>query len=406
MASAATAAGSSPVRVQLRRYLPTYGLSIFGDQVAFIALSWAAASLATPTAASYVLLAASAPRALLFVAGGAAVDRIGSYRVAKFGQVARAAVLALGGIAWALGQQSPLVLGSIALAFGIADAAHLPAMLAMPARLLRPRDRPAGQGLVQAVQRVATIAAAPAAGLMLTFGGYGLTVLVVSVILVLALAPLSALREPLLWPRKPLAATEASEQNWPLTPALVALLMIVGALNFTLAAPLNLGVSMRAVEEGWGAVGLSTVIGGFAVGATIGAVGFGYLPTPDRPVVVALLSVASGSAATAGVAVAPTILLATSAAGAAGLCAGPASALLVGSMQVLAAEGQQGRLSAALAIVSVGVSPLSFAAFGPLVAWSSVSEAILLSATGQGLVAVLGLVSPTLRRVRLDPDSR
>src|SRR5690349_20499205 len=87
----------------------------------------------------------------------------------------------------------PLLM-ALALVFGIADAARMPAAGALPRWLLAPADLAKGQGLVATVGRVSSMLAGPAAGFALATGGATAAMLVNLALFTAALALFFTLR--------------------------------------------------------------------------------------------------------------------------------------------------------------------------------------------------------------------
>jgi MFS family permease len=83
------------------RWLGGYTSSALGDNVYYIALSWAAVQAGTPAQAGLVTAVSAVPRALLMLGGGVVADRFGPRRVvvgstaARFALVLTAAALLL-----------------------------------------------------------------------------------------------------------------------------------------------------------------------------------------------------------------------------------------------------------------------------------------------------------------------
>ncbi|MFD0593712.1 MFS transporter [Catellatospora coxensis] len=152
------------------RYLGGQAVSILGDQVWYVALSYSAVQLASPGAAGAVLAVSALPRLALLLFGGAIVDRYGPRRLMIGSDVARGAI-ALATAALALAQPSVALLVVVALLFGLADALFLPAAGAMLPRLLSPAQLTGGLALSGLTARLALTVGAPLGGLLLPLGG-------------------------------------------------------------------------------------------------------------------------------------------------------------------------------------------------------------------------------------------
>jgi MFS family permease len=159
------------------RYVAGQGVSVLGDQVWYVALSWTAVRLASPGAAGAILAVSSVPRLALLLFGGAIVDRYGPRRLMIGSDAGRLAV-SLG--AAAVGVHSPGVplLIAVALVFGLADAVFLPAAGTMVPLLLRPEQLSAGNAMVTMTARLALAVGAPLGGLLVAVGGLPLACVV------------------------------------------------------------------------------------------------------------------------------------------------------------------------------------------------------------------------------------
>ncbi|MER6985016.1 MFS transporter, partial [Streptomyces carpinensis] len=63
------------------RWLSAYTASMVGDNVYYLALSWAAVRAGSPAQAGAVMAVSALPRALLMLGGGVVADRLGPRRV-------------------------------------------------------------------------------------------------------------------------------------------------------------------------------------------------------------------------------------------------------------------------------------------------------------------------------------
>lgn len=110
-------------------------LASLGTQVVGFAMAWVAAGYGGAFA-GLLLTAINLPRTLLLLLGGAAVDRIGAWRVMISGDAVMTVVA--GGFAGALlvWGPGPWLLVSFAVLLGVVDAFYLPAAGSMPRRLV------------------------------------------------------------------------------------------------------------------------------------------------------------------------------------------------------------------------------------------------------------------------------
>ncbi|MEU8000329.1 MFS transporter [Catellatospora sp. NPDC049111] len=393
------------------RYLAGFGLSLLGDQVWFVALAWAATRLDNPAQASFVLAAGSLPRAVLILFGGTLADRWGALRVTLVSQAARVVTM-LAAVALAVAAEPRLwTLALVAMVFGAVDAAHMPAAAALPPQLL-PRDAlPAGQGLVQTLERVATIVGAPVGGLIVALGGLSAAAAANALLFVAALVILRALRlRPSADHTHPAGPSEP-EGTWRALrgglayairePVLGPVLLVVTVLNLAIAAPLNVGVALLSDARGWQAAGFSAIIAGFGTGATVGALSVVRFRPRRRPAAVGLIWVIAGSLCIGALGFSPSLLVAVGAAAALGVTSGPASALLLGLVQARTHTRYLGRVMALVTFSALGLVPVSYTAFGALVEATSLPASFVICAAAELFTALAALAVTPLRRAAL-----
>ncbi len=142
-----------------------------GDNVYYVALSWAAVQAGTPVQAGFVTVAGALPRAVLMLGGGVLADRYGARRVVLASTGVRCAlVLAAAALVFATGP-GLWGLGLVAVFFGVVDAAFLPAAGALPALIAAPGQFGRVQGLRGLSTRLANVLGGPLGGLGVAVGG-------------------------------------------------------------------------------------------------------------------------------------------------------------------------------------------------------------------------------------------
>ncbi|MEU8027026.1 MFS transporter [Streptomyces sp. NPDC049099] len=155
----------------VRRWLAAYTSSMLGDNVYYLALSWAAVRAGTPAQAGLVMSASALPRAVLMLGGGVVADRFGPRRVVIGSDAVRcAAVLAVAALL-ALTRPGLWPLALLALVFGTVDAVFMPAVGALPARLTEKDQLARVQGMRGLAIRFAGVVGAPLGGLGVAVGG-------------------------------------------------------------------------------------------------------------------------------------------------------------------------------------------------------------------------------------------
>lgn len=388
------------------RYLNGFGLSLLGDQIWFVALAWAATQLHNPAQTSFVLAAGSIPRAALILLGGTFVDRWGALRITLISQRLRILIMAVAAGATLALEPHFWLLTGIALAFGAVDSAHMPAAGALPPQPLAHEDLPAGQGLVQTLERVATIAGAPVGAFIVVSGGLTLATAVNAILFSAAFLILRTLRLRPAIGHQP--DSDVSEGTWSSLraglhyvghdPVLGPILLVVTMLNLTIAAPLNVGVVLLANTHGWQAGGFAMIIAGFGVGATLGALSVVRYRPKRYPAAAGLIWVTAGSLSVAALGASPTLAIAAGSAITLGITSGPASALLLGLVQARTHIAYLGRVMALITFSALGLVPISYTIFGVLTEATTLTTAFLICAAAELTVALVAL---SIRPVRL-----
>lgn len=129
------------------RWLTAYTVSVTGDVVYFLALSWAATRVGGPSQVGLVVAAGALPRAVLMLGGGVVADRFGPLRVAVVSDAIRCAVVLAVAVAVVLTFPSVWLLVVVALIFGVVDAVFMPAVGALPPRITSPEQLARVQGM-------------------------------------------------------------------------------------------------------------------------------------------------------------------------------------------------------------------------------------------------------------------
>ncbi|MEU8074211.1 MFS transporter [Catellatospora citrea] len=427
------------------RYLGGQAVSILGDQVWYVALSFSAVQLASPGTAGAVLAVSALPRLVLLLFGGAIVDRYGPRRLMIGSDLARGAI-ALVTAAVALAQPSVALLVVVALAFGLADALFLPAAGAMLPRLLSPAQLTGGLALSGLTARLALTFGAPLGGLLLPVGGLPLACLVnaatfaVSVLALWSVRPAAPAGEPARRAKTgpadleggaaptaaelargaagPADAVPAATARTPIGVAvreglrylaghpLLRAVTLVGLLvNLGAVGPLNVGLALVADERGWGAGGIGVMLAGFGAGSVAGnLLMLRWRPAGRLGVIVACCAVVQCGALFA-IAVAPLPAWAFVATAVGGLAGGPQAVLLSGLTHTYTADSHRGRVASINNLASLGVTPLAMAVMGVAAARLGTVPAFAASAALILVAAAMCVAIPALRHARLATPS-
>ncbi|MGW5476861.1 MFS transporter [Streptomyces sp. NPDC004008] len=411
-----TALGPAPVAERpahrdgnVLRWLAAYTASMVGDNVYYLALSWAAVQAGSPAQAGMVTAASALPRALLMLGGGVVADRFGPRKVVLGSDAVRC--VAVLGVAGLLSATRPGLwpLFLVSLVFGTVDALFMPAVGALPARVTSRDQLARVQGMRALAIRFASVVGAPLGGLGVALGGaaaaFGLAGLLIAVsvpLLVLVrireLPPDDAPGTPptTAW-RDLVAGLRYIRRHRVLAP--LVLTIALGDLGFV--GPLNLGLTLLADERGWGAAGMGWVLAGFGTGA--GAVSLlltvrGRLPHAGRVLAYAIIA---GSVAIGALAYVPGVAAAVGVALLIGLLTGLSGVMCGALVQTQSDPACLGRVTAVSSLVSLGFAPLSMPLSAAAIGLWGTGPVFVVSAAVCGLSGVVALGARDLRRAEL-----
>ncbi|GHE87413.1 MFS transporter [Streptomyces spiralis] len=391
------------------RWLAAYTASMAGDNIYYLALSWAAVREGSPAQAGAVMAVSALPRALLMLGGGVVADRLGPRRVVIGSDAVRcAAVLAVAAL---LGLTSPGLwpLTVLALVFGTVDAVFMPAVGALPARVTSRGQLARVQGMRGLAIRFASVVGAPLGGLCVALGGaaaaFGLAGLLIAVSVPLLVSvrmrdlppdDTVGARDTTPW-RDMVAGLGYIRRHRVLAPLMLAIAL--GDLGFT--GPLNVGLTLLADERGWGASGMGWILAGFGTGAGAASLLLavrGRLPHAGR---LAAYLIFAGSLAIGALAYAPGVVAAVVVAALIGLLAGLSGALCGALLQTHADPACLGRVTAVAGLVSLGLAPLSMPLSAAAIGAFGTGPVFVVSAAVCALGGVVALAAPGLRHAQL-----
>ncbi|WP_435133090.1 MFS transporter [Actinacidiphila sp. bgisy144] len=435
------------------RWLAAYTASLLGDSVYFLALGFAAAKVAPPAEVGVVMAVGAVPRALLLLGGGVVADRFGPRLVVIGSDAVRCVLILAAAAVLALTAPGLWLLIALALVFGVVDALFLPAVGALPPRLVTGDQLVRLQGMRALAVRTGNIAGPPLGGLAMGLGGAstafavagGLFALSVPLLLgtrigasahrddpaagLAARARPDGLAEPgeLAEPAAPTAPTELAAPDGPAGPdglaapaeladrgtawaelrdglryvrrhRLVGPLVLSGAVSeFGLAGPLNIGMVLLARQRGWGSAGYGWIIAAFGAGAAASALLLTVRGRVRRAGVVQVATLFAGSAAIGLIGAAPVLGAAVVLALLAGLICGICGGLAVAMIQTATDPAYLGRVTSVMSLTGFGIAPLVYPAFGAAVSLWGPTPVFLAAAAVSMLGGVIALSSPAVR---------
>ncbi|MEW2520532.1 MFS transporter [Actinacidiphila alni] len=395
------------------RWLAAYTASMLGDSVYFLALGFAAAKVAPPTQVGLVMAAGAVPRAALMLGGGVVADRFGPRRVVIGSDAVRCALILGAAAALALASPGLWLLVVVALLFGVVDALFMPAVGALPPRIVAPDQLMRLQGMRALTIRFGTIVGPPAGGLVMGLGGATAAFTVAGLLFATSVPLLVTTRiGPLPSPSSGEPAKTGRDSGawrelvdglrYVRRHRLVGPLVVSGALcELGLVGPLNVGMVLLTQDRGWGSTGYGWIIAGFGAGAAAGALLLTVRGRIARAGAVQIGTLFAGSAGVGLIGVVPALPLAVAVALVTGLLCGICGGLGYALVQSATEPAYLGRVTSVMSLSSFGLAPLAYPLFGAAVGlWGA--GPVFLASAGLGMTGgLLGLLTPAVRAAEL-----
>jgi MFS family permease len=363
-----------PLRNQnYRLWLIGGTISLLGDQFYFVALPWLVLQLTgSAVAMGAIMMAGAIPRALLMLVGGAFSDRMSARKIMIATATARTiCVTVIGVLVW-LRILRTSELYALAFAFGVADAFAVPAQTAYMPSLVEREQMVAARSVSQSTAQMTTIVGPVPVGFVIKALGVAWAFFIDAISFLFIIGALWKLPDP---PksetaRKPMLHSIAEGiayvgKDVPLR----SLMLLVLILNFCVAGPVSIGLAYLTKTKFGSPAEYGIMISAVAAGGLLGALLAGVWKIRQRGVMILLVSLALG------VCLGSIGLLGKvwSIAGVL-LIMGVAAGLLnihisAWTMQRIDAA-VRGRVASVLMLASFGITPISLAVAGFLVALS------------------------------------
>ncbi|MET9111310.1 MFS transporter [Streptomyces zhihengii] len=370
-----------------------------GSFALLIAMSWTAVQLGGRGAVTVVTLAATVPRALLLLFGGALTDVLGPRAVLLRATSVRVAVLVAGALVVATTETLwPLVV--IALVDGVLLGLTGPASGVLLPHLAPQDQLGRANSLFSMVLRLAPIAGAPLGAWLVVVGGLPVAMAAAALGCAVWLGCAAHVTRGMTRPERtgqgPSLVRRSGDGFRLLAahPRLRWMFVACFAMDLAFLWPAEVALPLRASEQGWGVGAVALVLAAFSVGAlasaALGAVLAHHIP-PHVKLVLSGTGLAAGMGAMALVP-SPGVLAATAAA--VGLLSGLNGPALVTAYQQAVPDGRMGAAMSTFALSGIGAAPLSLALFTPV--------SLHLGVTGTWLLcAGLALLSPIAAAIAL-----
>lgn len=412
-----TRAEHVPQRLNITGWLVGLGASFLADQVFFLALTWVAIRVGTPSEVGLVIAAASIPRIAILVVGGALADRANQKRLVVVTDAARAGVLVAATILVLATSTTTWHLVLVALAVGALDGLFLPAIGSLPVRLAPAESMGQVAALRTVTQRFVLLIGGPLAGVLIVWSGPSAAFAVSAALFVVSSSCLATLKlrpqvsddvesapasESAPTGRTAAVGRFAREVGAGLSlmktnPRLRWLMILIAALNLGFAGPVTAGLPLLAAGQGWGATGAGLLLGAFGGGAAVTGLSLAFLKRIPYAGMASLGAVALMGGAFLGLsfseAFVPAVAWSVFLGMGSGVCGTAVHALLL----TLSKPSELGRVMGLLSITLEGVVPISLAVTGLIVQAASARGAFL---AGAGLILLAVAVVFAFGRVQ------
>jgi MFS family permease len=348
-------------------------ISLLGDQFYLVALPWLVLQqTGSALAMGTVMMAGAIPRALLMLMGGAVSDRISARKILMATAIARTLCVAVIGVLVWLRVLRTWELYALAVAFGVADAFAGPAQTAYMPSLLKREQLVAASSVGQSTAQITTIVGPVPAGIAIKTLGIAWAFFLDAISFLFIIGALWKLPDP----PKSQTARKAMLHSIAEGIAYVgkdvplrSLMLLVMILNFCIAGPVSIGLAYLTKTRFGSPADYGIVISAVAAGSLLGALLAGVWKIRQRGVMILLVSLALGvclgSIGLLGKvwSIASVLLIMGAAAGMVNIHIG---AWIMQRIDLAV----RGRVASVLMLASFGISPISLAVAGFLVAWS------------------------------------
>jgi MFS family permease len=356
-----------------RLWLAGGTISLLGDQFYFVALPWLVLQqTGSAVAMGAIMMAGAIPRALLMLMGGAVSDRMSARKIMMVTATARTVCVTVIGVLVWLRILRTWELYALAFAFGVADAFAVPAQTAYMPSLVKREQLVAASSVSQSTAQMTTIVGPVPAGFVIKTLGVAWAFFVDAISFLFIIGALWKLPDP---PRSKTARKAMLHsiaegiahvgKDVPLR----SLMLLVTIMNFCIAGPVSIGLTYLTKTRFGSPAVYGIVISAIAAGSLLGALLAGAWKIRQRGVMILLVSlvlgVCLGSIGLLGKvwSIAAVLLIMGAAAGMVNVHIG---AWIMQRIDVAV----RGRVASVLMLASHGITPISLAVAGFLVAWS------------------------------------
>jgi MFS family permease len=348
-------------------------ISLLGDQFYFVALPWLVLQqTGSAVAMGAILMTGAIPRAVLMLLGGAVSDRMSARKIMMATATARTiCVTVIGVLVW-LRILRTWELYALAFAFGVADAFAVPAQTAYMPALVKREQMVAASSVSQSTAQMTTIVGPVPAGFVIKTFGVAWAFFVDAISFLFIIGALWKLPDPpkSQTARKTMLHSIGEGITYVVKDVPLRSLMILAAiLNFCIAGPVLIGLAYLTKTRFGSPADYGMVISALAAGSLLGALLAGVWKIRRRGVMILVaslvLGICLGSIGMMGKvwSIAGVMLIM-------GLAAGMTNINIAAWIMQRIDAAVRGRVASVLMLASFGITPISLAIAGFLVAWS------------------------------------
>lgn len=395
-----TGRGLHPLRERDFRLLwAGFATSTLADQMSLVTMAWLALQVTgSPLGVGGVLTAAAMPRAALTLLGGAVTDRVGARRLGIVTGAARVAVMGVLGGMVLTGTLRIGELYCLALLFGIVDAFFAPTRTTLIPQSVAPDQLEAANAVTATTSSLTTLLGPALGGLLVARAGTGAALAADAFLFLCVTVTTFGMRGAAR--RNPVAGS--TQSIWRdiasglavvhRDPVLRTLVILVAAMSFAAAGPVEVGLAAMARSRFGGSAALGVLLGSFGAGMLVGSLAAGALPTrrlaprlAGAGLVFAALMPLLGLTTQLPIAVGLIVLM--------GAASGQVNVIATSWLMRRTDPAYMGRLMSLLILTSVGISPVSLALAGVVAQFS-----VPLLFTASGAVMLLASIACVTNR--------
>lgn len=382
-------------------------LSLIGDQLFTLALTFAALRTQSPAAVAGVVAAVSVSRGVVLLLGGALADRVSPRLSMAVADLGRTVIMLATAAVLLFDHYSVPVLVVVAIVVGALDGVFQPAALSLPGHIAA--GDASAQSKISAVRTIARrssvlLGGALAGGVIAASGpagGFGVAgfLFLASVAclpfirLVASQRDTSGVVADPTTPRKLVVDAVDGLRTVRKARGVGSVLIMIALLNIGFVGPMTAGVPVMSAHRGWGASGAGIILAAFGLGAATTGIYLFFRPV-RRPGKVMLAGVAGMAVTLVAIGIVPGFWAVVISAVLMGVSSGSSGTYSNAIVTTNVPKDQMGRTQALFELTMEIVAPVSLAVAG---AAATAGHASIIFVLG-GLLAGIGVLCAGVQR--------